>query len=52
MELVAFIGLGEVNNVFSHVSLVGMSDCCLQGIEPCECKRKGHQWIGNQILDD
>jgi hypothetical protein len=33
-------------------AVVGMSDCCLQGIEPCECKRKGHRWIGNQILDD
>jgi hypothetical protein len=31
---------------------VRMSDCCLQGIEPCEGKRKGHRWIGNQILDD
>ncbi len=32
--------------------IVRMSDCCLQGIEPYECKRKGHRWIGNQILDD
>ncbi len=35
-----------------HVCHVRMSDCCLQGIEPCECKRKRHRWIGNQILDD
>jgi hypothetical protein len=35
-----------------HARSVKMSDCCLQGIEPCKCKRKGHRWIGNQILDD
>ena len=29
-----------------------MSDCCLQGIEPCECKGEGHRWIDNQVLDD
>jgi hypothetical protein len=29
---------------------VRMSDCCLQGIEPCKCKGKGHQWIGNQVF--
>ncbi len=28
---------------------VRMSDC-LQGIELCECKGKGHQWIGNQVF--
>jgi hypothetical protein len=22
---------------------VGMCDCCLQGIQPCECKGEGHQ---------
>jgi hypothetical protein len=27
-----------------------MSDCCLQGIEPCECKGEGHQLIGNQVF--
>jgi len=32
--------------------LVRMSDCCLQGIQPCKCKREGHQWVGNQVLDD
>ena len=31
---------------------VRMSDCCLQGIQPCECKGEGHRWIGNQVLDD
>ena len=30
--------------------IVRMSDCCLQGIEPCECKGKGHQWVGNQVF--
>jgi len=29
---------------------VRMSDCCLQGIKPCECKGKGHQWVGNQVF--
>ena len=29
---------------------VRMSDCCLQGIEPCECKGKGYQWVGNQVF--
>ncbi len=24
---------------------VRMSDCCLQCIQPCKFKRKGHQWI-------
>jgi hypothetical protein len=23
--------------------LVGMCDCCLQGIQPCKCKGNGHQ---------
>ncbi len=27
-----------------------MSDCCLQGIQPCKCKGKGHQWVGNQDI--
>jgi hypothetical protein len=27
-----------------------MSDCCLQGIEPCECKGKGYQWFGNRVF--
>ena len=30
---------------------VRMSDCCLQGIQPCKCKGEGHQWIDNQVLD-
>ena len=29
---------------------VRMFDCCLQGIEPCECKGKGYQWVGNQVF--
>ena len=29
---------------------VRMSDCCLQGIEPCECKGKGYQWVGNLVF--
>ena len=29
---------------------VRMSDCCLQGIKPCECKGKGYQWVGNQVF--
>jgi len=29
---------------------VRMSDCCLQGIKPCECKGKGFQWVGNQVF--
>jgi hypothetical protein len=29
---------------------VRMSDCCLQGIEPCKCKRKGYQWFGNRVF--
>ena len=24
-----------------------MSDCCLQGIQPCECKGEGHRWVNN-----
>jgi hypothetical protein len=28
---------------------VRMSDC-LEGIEPCKLKGKGHQWIGNQVF--
>jgi hypothetical protein len=27
--------------IFSLLLLVGMSGCCLQGIEPCKCKGKG-----------
>jgi hypothetical protein len=26
-----------------------MSDC-LEDIEPCKRKGKGHQWIGNQVI--
>jgi hypothetical protein len=29
---------------------VRMSDCCLQGIQPCECKGEGHRWVGNQVF--
>jgi hypothetical protein len=29
---------------------VRMSDCCLQGIQPCKCKGEGHQWAGNQVF--
>jgi hypothetical protein len=31
-------------------STVMMPDCCLQGIQPCECKGEGHRWIGNQVF--
>jgi len=27
-----------------------MSDCCSQGIKPCECKGKRYQWVGNQVF--
>ncbi len=27
-----------------------ISDCCLQGIKPCEWKGKGYQWVGNQVF--
>ena len=30
--------------------LVRMSDCCLQGIQPCECKGEEHRWVGNQVF--
>jgi hypothetical protein len=30
--------------------IVRMSDCCLQGIQPCECKGEGHRWVGNQVF--
>jgi hypothetical protein len=29
---------------------VAMSDCCLQGIEPCEWKGKRYQWVGNRVF--
>ncbi len=29
---------------------VRMSDCWLQGIQPCKCKGEGHSWIGNQVF--
>jgi len=29
---------------------VRMSDCCLQGIQTCECKGEGHRWVGNQVF--
>ncbi len=31
--------------------VVGMFDCCLQGIQPCKWKGNGHQWLGNQVLN-
>jgi predicted Zn-ribbon and HTH transcriptional regulator len=30
--------------------IVRMSDCGLQGIQPCECKEKGYQWFDNQVF--
>jgi hypothetical protein len=33
-----------------NLGFVRMSDCCLQGIQPCECKGKGYQWVGNQVF--
>jgi len=29
---------------------VRMSDCCLQGIKPCERKGKGYQLVGNRVF--
>jgi hypothetical protein len=29
-----------------------MSDCCLQGIQPCKCKRKGIDELVIRSLDD
>ncbi len=29
---------------------VRMSDCCLQGIQPCKCKGEEHRWVGNQVF--
>ena len=34
----------------THTGAVRMSDCCLQGIKPCECKGKGYQWVGIQVF--
>ncbi len=36
--------------VKSTGSFVGMFDCCLQGIQPCEWKGNGHQWLGYQVF--
>jgi len=30
-------------------TIVRMSDC-VQGIEPCECKGKGYQLVGNRVF--
>ena len=37
-------------SVFRTLDVVRMSDCCLQGIKPCERKRKGYQWFGNRVF--
>ncbi len=37
-------------DAFKGQLAVRMSDCCLQGIEPCKCKGKGYQWVGNQVF--
>jgi hypothetical protein len=29
---------------------VRMCDCCLEGIELCECKGNGDRWISNQVF--
>jgi hypothetical protein len=34
----------------AHYFIVRMPDCCLQGIQPFECKGEGHRWIGNQVF--
>ena len=34
----------------ARLSNTWMSDCCLQGIQPCECKRKWYKWVGNQVF--
>ncbi len=36
--------------MFTVTVTVGMCDCCLEGIEPCECKGNIHPWIGNQVF--
>ena len=33
-----------------EIPTVRMSDCCLQGIEPCEWKGKRYQWVGNRVF--
>jgi len=38
------------NAVLLAAVAVIMSDCCLQGIKPCEWKGKGYQWVGNQVF--
>ena len=43
-------GGGDDDGRRGRTLTVRMSDCCLQGIEPCKCKRKGYQWFGNRVF--
>jgi len=38
-------------NLWQPMTRERMSDCCLQGIQPCECKGEGHRWIGTPLRD-
>ena len=42
--------LEYVRAYIDDLLVVRMSDCCLQGIKPCECKGKGYQWVGNWVF--
>jgi hypothetical protein len=37
------INIKTINATIVLVATVGLSDCCLQGIQPCECKGEGRQ---------
>ena len=36
--------------IMNRIDGVRMSDCCLQGIQPCKCKVEEHRWIVNQVF--
>ena len=43
---------GKTSGEWAQTNSVRMSDCCLQGIKTCKCKRKGYPWVGIRSLDD
>ena len=40
----------DAGSEVSGVGFVRISDCCLQGIQPCKFKGEGHRLVDNQIF--
>jgi hypothetical protein len=41
---------GKTSGEWAQTNSVRMSDCCLQGIKPCDGKGKRYPWVGNRVF--